>query len=124
MWTDVKNDVVHIAARIKQINPKYVLFRNMATGKAEVHSSVRPSARSLEFIVPYDELDERTLEYARKTRVENFDAIEAEQTAANAALEAAAKRNAQKSASVLGDMMNYAAGQVEKVVFQKNKRWF
>jgi len=124
MWTKISNDLHNIAKRIKQVNSRYEIFRNMVTGKVEVHTSTRPCAKSLEFIVPFAELDERTLEYAQKTRVENADALEQEHTKANAELEASAKQSAQRSVSILGDMMNYAAGQVHEVVFKKNKRWF
>jgi hypothetical protein len=124
MFTKIGYDVFHIAKRLKSINPKYETFRNMATNKVEVHTSPRPCAWSLAFIVPYDELDERTLEYANRTRIENIDAIEHEQAAANAELAASARKSARQSTAILGDMMNYAANQVHEVIFTKNKRWF
>ena len=124
MRTLIEHDVHHIAQRLKQINPKYVLFRNAISGRVEVHTSPRPSGRSLEFIVPFAELDERTLEHARKTRIENFDALAAEYADANAELERSAKRRAEQSAAILGDMMKYAWSQVHEVTFKKNKRWF
>jgi len=113
-----------IARRLKSINPKYETFRNQASGRVEVHNNSRPNARSLQFIVPYSELDERTLEYARKTRIENFDAIEAQQAKTNAELEQTARRSAEQTTAILGDMMKYAGGQVHEVIFKKNKRWF
>ena len=124
MWAKITNDLFGIAKRIKHINPMYETFRNVVKHRYEVHSAPRPSARSLEFIVPFDHLDERTLEYARKTRVENADAIELEHTKANAELEASVRTRAAQSTAILGDMMDYAAGQVHEVVFKKNKRWF
>ena len=124
MYEKITNDLHRIADRIKQINPKFEIFRNMVTGKAEVHNSPRPCARSLEFIVPFDELDERTLIHARRTRIENFDALESEIAAGNVELEKSAQRNAGNAAAALGDMMKYAAGQIHEVTFKRNKRWF
>jgi hypothetical protein len=120
----IKNDLFGISKRLKSINPKYVVFRETATGRVEVHNSTRPCARSLQFIVPYDYLDERTLEYAWETRIENFDQIEQQQTKANAEITAAAKKKAEQTAHCLGDMLKYATNQVHGVTFKKNKRWF
>jgi len=124
MYIKVENDLHRIADRIKQINPKFLIFRNMATGRVEVHSSPRPCAKSLEFIVPFDFLDERTLEHARKTKIENVDALENEFAACNAEIENLARRHAEDAAATLGDMMRYAASQIHEVTFKRNKRWF
>jgi len=124
MLSLITHDVHNIAKRLKKINSKYVLFRNHAANRVEVHSNARPCALSLEFIVPFDELNERTLEYARKTRIENFDAIEAEQIKANAEIQRTAQVQAQKATAILGDMMKYASNQVHEVIFKSNKKWF
>lgn len=134
----IKNDLHNISNRLKLINPKYEVFRNIATHRFEVHNNPRTCARSLrtlhsfvhpnsvtlQFIVPYDELDERTLEYANKTRIENFDAIDAEHANTNAEIEKTAKRSIQQAAFVLGDMLRYAGNQIHEVVFKKIERWF
>ena len=124
MLERIENDLFNIAERIKSINPKYVLFRNTRMNRVEVHTSPCPCALSFEFVVPYDELDERTLEHARKTRIENFDALEHEQTKANTQIQASAKRNAEQSCRALADMMKYADNQIHQVVFRKNNKWF
>jgi hypothetical protein len=124
MYERIKNDLHRIAERIKHVNPKFLIFRNMATGKVEIHSCIRPCARSLEFVVPFDELDERTLEHAERTKIENFDILESEFAETNAELERAAVKSAHGAAAALGDMMKYAGGQIHEVTFKKNKRWF
>lgn len=119
----ISNDLYQIAKRLKRINPKYQVFRESATGRVEVHTSPRPCALSLEFVVPFTELDERTLEYAQKTRIENFDVLEADVARTNAELETSAQRSARATTAILGDMMNYAGNQVHEVRFTKTKRW-
>ena len=73
----VTDDLFGIARRLLHINPKYVVFWNNKTERYEVHTD------RLEFIVPYDHLDGRTLEYAEKTLVRNADIIDKEITAHN-----------------------------------------
>ena len=120
----IANDLHNIANRLRQINPRYAVFRNKAADRVEVHNSTLPCAMSLQFVVPFDYLDERTLEYAQRTRIENFDAIEAEHAEANAEIEKSAKQSIRQSAYVLGDMMRYAGNQIHEVVFKKSKKWF
>lgn len=136
MFTKITNDLFRIAERLKQINPKYVVFRNTAAHRFEVHNNsratnacnntvaLRPCTMSLEFVIPFNELDSRTLEYARVTRIENFDVIEAEQAASNMEIEKSAKQSIEQSTAIFGDMMEYAGNQVHEVVFKKNKKWW
>ena len=74
----ITNDLFDVADRLKSVKNSYVLYFNACKQRFEVHDGEK---RRLEFVVPYDELDARTVEYARYTRVENakqvFDEIEA-----------------------------------------------
>lgn len=56
----IKNDFFNIAERLKEINPQYALFFNHIADRYEVYVG-----EMLVFIVPYDELDERTLKFAK-----------------------------------------------------------
>ena len=64
----ITNDLYDIACRLRSVNDDYRLYYNAKKGRYEVHSAKR---QRLQFIVPYDELDARTVEYARYSRVEN-----------------------------------------------------
>ena len=65
---EITNDLFDIASRLRAINDDYRLYYNAQKRRYEVHSAKR---QRLQFIVPYDELDARTVEYARYSRVEN-----------------------------------------------------
>ena len=66
----VKSDVFRIADRIKRIDKDYLILFNHKSRKYEVHNSSN-IGNTYCFTVPYDELDDRTLEYCRETLVEN-----------------------------------------------------
>lgn len=71
---DIENDVFDITRRLQEIDASYQIKYNLNANRFEVHSSEQPKG-SYCFSVPYDQLDERTLDYAQKTRFENFDKI-------------------------------------------------
>ena len=64
----ITDDLYDIAARLRGVKESYVVYYNTEKERFEVHDSER---NCLEFVVPYDELDARTVEYARYSRVEN-----------------------------------------------------
>ena len=80
----ITDDLYDIAARLKSVKDSYTLYYNTERERYEVHDSVK---RSLEFVVPFDELDARTVEYARYSRVENAKSILAEVEAHNERVE-------------------------------------
>ena len=80
----VTNDLFDIAWRLRAVNDDYRLYYNVAKNRYEVHSFAK---KTLEFVVPYDQLDARTVEYARYSRVENAERIFAEIDEHNAKLE-------------------------------------
>ena len=73
----ITNDLFDIAWRLRAVNDDYRVYYNVEKNRYEVHSFKQ---NTLEFVVPYGELDARTVEYARYSRVENaeriFDEIE------------------------------------------------
>ena len=85
--TEVTNDLFDISSRLKSINPNYKIYHNAQTDKFEVHDVSRPRGATLAFTVPYRELDSRTLDYARFTRVQNAERLLAEVEEHNRKLE-------------------------------------
>lgn len=70
----IENDVFFICQRLKKIDSSYMVYYNLSDGFYEVHSSAQVK-NSYCFKVPYSQLDERTLDYAIKTRAENRDKL-------------------------------------------------
>lgn len=71
---DIENDVFDITKRLKEIDKSYCVKFNTGANRFEVHSSEQKKG-SYCFTIPYGQLDERTLDYAQKTRFENFEKI-------------------------------------------------
>ncbi len=63
-------DNFFISERLKFIDSSYVIYYNLSDQCYEVHS-IEQYKNSYCFKVPYRELDERTLFFAKKTRSEN-----------------------------------------------------
>ena len=126
MLTAVKDDLFRIAKRLRFINRDYRLFFNNKYHRFEVHNTEHPGgALSLCFVVPFDRLDQRTLDYAHRTRVENFDDLEAEIGRHNRELENSAGQSMTRSGAQLHDMMQFAASQMHEVVFHGGQhKWF
>lgn len=93
----ITDDLFDIANRLKSVSDSYVLYYNTEKERFEVHDRVK---RCLQFVVPFDELDARTVEYARYTRVENAKRIFAEMEAHNRRLEKEQKHDAVERAAV------------------------
>jgi len=111
MLQPIENDVFCIAQRLRELNPEYRVLYN---DRFEVHTN------GLEFVVPFDTLDERTIEHAYKTRIENFDDLKSKMDFDNDKLSKSAKVDELK----LADMMQYANSQVHEVVFGAADNWF
>ena len=76
-------DLFDIAARVKEIDSCYFVARNYKTGKFELHAEGQKGS-TLALKLPYNRLDMRTLDLARKTRRERVDALLKEMEQANA----------------------------------------
>ena len=69
---EITNDLYDIAWRLRSVNKYYRLYYNTRKCRYEVRNY---NTNALEFVVPYDELDARTVEYARYTSVGNAEQI-------------------------------------------------
>ena len=65
---EITNDLFDIAWRLRALNDCYRLYYNVRKCRYEVKNH---NTGALEFVVPYDELDARTVEYARYTSIGN-----------------------------------------------------
>lgn len=73
-WLErIYGDLYDISSRLRDVDDRYRLYRNLRTNKFEVYIG-----RALQFAVPFDELDARTIAYAKKTRIERKDELLAE----------------------------------------------
>ena len=73
----ITNDLYDIANRLKSVKGSYELYFNKQQNRYEVHDKQQVGS-SLAFVVPYAELDARTVDYAYKTSVQNADKLFAE----------------------------------------------
>lgn len=81
----IENDLFDISNRIKNIDRDYVIYRNMQNKKFELHNT--RYSPSLQLVLPFDELDMRTIDYAVNTRVENIKKVAEEMEKENQRLE-------------------------------------
>lgn len=68
---EVTDDLYMIASRLKEVDPTYYVVYNLKRKRYEVHSKEQ-RGDTLCFVVPYDGLDARTVEYAKRTRNPSF----------------------------------------------------
>ena len=80
----ITNDLFDIAWRLRAIDDDYRIVYNTEKKRYEVHKA---SCGSMQFVIPFDELDARAVYYARKTRVQYADMIFREIEEHNARLE-------------------------------------
>lgn len=85
----ITQDLFDIAQRLKGINANYKLYFNKATQQYQVYQT-KGLGEVLAFVVPYDQLDARTLQYARYTSVCNAKQVFADIEKHNRQLEQAA----------------------------------
>ena len=66
----IEKDVFSVADRLKEVDERYRVYRNTLAHRFEVYAG-----EALQFVVPFQKLDARTVEYARKTRIERVNKI-------------------------------------------------
>lgn len=86
----VVSHALDIPQRLKELEPGYFVMLNTRTQKYEVHHG--DGQNTLECVLPYDELDERTVRHVRKHRMERLEALVREVEAHNRRLEEEAAR--------------------------------
>lgn len=93
----IESDLYDIVDRLKEIDSRYRVGYNEIKGRYEVYTGEIESGR-LAFVVPYDELDARTVEYAQATRKSRIDSIIEEIDRANERLTQSAINEAKQKA--------------------------
>ena len=98
----IYHDPFYIAKRILQIDPFYEIIWNGELERFEVlwHGK-------LAFVVPFDALDVRTLEYTQRTRRENADDIEREIDEKNSAIFQEQAKKIQAMKAKIKDYVKY-----------------
>lgn len=81
----IYSDPFDICDRLKSINEGYFVVFNTKRNRYEVHNFFQ--ADTFCFVVPYSQLDSRTVDYCLKTQRKNADAIFAEVDKVNAELQ-------------------------------------
>ena len=119
MLIEVTRDLFNVADRLREIDTRYHLFWNNARLHWEVHSSPRPSVLTHQFNVPFDTLDARTLEHAKRTRyAEPADEIDVH----NRAVETSANTSMKQAVARLEDMLSFAHRTGHEVCFDNKRR--
>lgn len=95
-YLKIEHDPFFICERLREIDGSYYLLYNNDTSQYEVHSSDQRGG-SFCFAVRYDELDERTITYALRSRKERCDSLIAEMDAYNERLQKEAMNKAVES---------------------------
>lgn len=65
----IKKDVFNISKRLKAIDKKYIVVRNIKNHCFEVHYN---NVGNKQLVIPYDNLDIRTINFVLKTRVNDI----------------------------------------------------
>ncbi|MDE6583089.1 MAG: hypothetical protein K2K31_00345 [Clostridia bacterium] len=82
----IESDCLDIVSRLKAIDKDYFVVFNEDSCKFEVHNSSQ-FQNTLCLILPFDVLDERTIDMVLKTRVQNADKLFQEMEEENKKLE-------------------------------------
>ncbi|MDR0462435.1 MAG: hypothetical protein LBG88_03870 [Christensenellaceae bacterium] len=122
MYGKVTCDLFNIAERLKKINRDYRLYRNNRDMRFEVHGGKArtPSGWTLAFVVPFERLDARVLDYALRTRKQNYTQIEHEIARHNDAIQKSIFANLENKKQDLEDMLTFATRTGRTVLFTKN----
>ena len=70
----IENDVYNIAKRIKYIDRDYFIMYNTSKENYEIHNSSQQGSTYC-VTIPYNTLDERTLDFVYKTQSKNIEEI-------------------------------------------------
>lgn len=82
----IESDCLDITRRLKQIDKDYFVVRNCNNGTFELHNNAQ-AGDSYCLTFPFDTLDERAIDFARKTSVQNSEELFKEMEKENAQLQ-------------------------------------
>lgn len=71
---EIFEDLFDIVKKIKEIDSNYRIFRNIFKNRFEIYYQ-KGLRRTLELVVPYDNLDYRVINLLNKSKIENADAL-------------------------------------------------
>ncbi|MDR1917544.1 MAG: hypothetical protein LBQ05_00995 [Christensenellaceae bacterium] len=103
----ITNDMFDISGRLREIDPEYQIYRNNEDGTGGRFELWWRGRFSL--VIPFDCLDERTLDYTRRTRRENADEIAQEIDDTNNEIENEKQMNIKKMQIELKDRLLFEA---------------
>lgn len=110
----VENDVMDITKQLKQMDKNYFVMFNPRTQQFELHNAEQESG-TLCLNLPFGTLDQRTLDYVQKYRIENAKKIIAEMEAHNLKLEIEKESRYKDSArEVIKDIYTYCSRHSDK----------
>lgn len=72
--TEIFEDLFGIVKKIREIDDNYRVFRNLIKKRYEIYYQQGLNL-NLELVVPYDELDYRTINLINESKIENADLI-------------------------------------------------
>ncbi|MGN0771846.1 MAG: hypothetical protein ACI4MI_04605 [Christensenellales bacterium] len=81
----IDNDLFDVAARIKSIDDNYQIYFNRGSGSYELHNLRCYPTKQAD--IPFARLDCRTVDWVRKTRVQNMEELIAEMNRHNEKIE-------------------------------------
>ena len=70
----IQSDTYFICERLKEIDSSYFILFNFENNKFEIHSSMQRGSTYC-LTIPYEVLDERTVDLVKKTRANNVDKL-------------------------------------------------
>lgn len=102
----VVSHALEIPERLRELDPAYFIMLNTRTQKYEVHYGEGPN--TLECVLPYETLDERTVRHVRSHRIERLETLAKEIEEHNRRLEEKTTRSFLEDAGQrLGDAAKY-----------------
>ncbi|HPG92634.1 MAG TPA: hypothetical protein PK675_04405 [Clostridia bacterium] len=101
----IKNDLYDISHRLMEIDSCYRVFYNAKKDRYEIHRE-KYGKTEFSFVVPYENLDARTVDYALQTRTENIDKLTAEIEAHNRYIEKSASNTYKEKITKIMEVKN------------------
>ena len=115
----ITSHVTDIPARLKEIRDEYFIMLNTRTQRFEIHDASQPDG-TLACALPFDALDARTLEYARRYHVSRLAETAREIDDFNERLEREAqKRHLERAADRTREALNYLKDKTDTDIIPK-----